>query len=91
MAGNAVRKVRLKRSILMAGKHAEKGQVYECPAPLAQELVGAGSAEYHEDHTAEVTKENQMGVTVHAPRHDDPAPRKVTDAPPKPKVKSGGN
>lgn len=83
---NPVRKIRLKRSIIMAGKHAEKGEVYECPAPLAHELVGAGSAEYHEDHAAEVAAENKLGVTVAQPQHNDPEPRKVSDAPPKPAV-----
>ncbi|MGA3295275.1 MAG: hypothetical protein ABSE45_15005 [Candidatus Acidiferrales bacterium] len=91
MAPNAVRKIRLKRSIIMGGNHAQKGEVYECPAPLAHELVGSGSAEYHEDHAAAVAKENQMGVTVHAPHHNDPEPRKIADAPPRPKAKTGGN
>jgi hypothetical protein len=83
---NPVRKIRLKRSIIMGGKHAEKGSVYECPAPLAHELVGAGSAEYHEDHAAEVSAENRLGVTVATPHHNDPEPRKVSDAPAKPAV-----
>jgi hypothetical protein len=78
---NQVRKVRLTRSIVMSGKHAEEGSVFECPAPLAQRLVGEGSAEYHEDHADQVAAENKLGVTVHSAHNDDPQPRKISDGP----------
>jgi len=84
---SATRKIRLTRSIILGGKHSDAGEVHECPTHLAQRLVGEGSAEYHADSAAEAEKENKMGLTVHTPRHDDPEPRKVSDAPAKPKAK----
>jgi hypothetical protein len=75
------------RSIILAGKHSEAGEVYECPTHLAQQLVGEGSAEYHEDSADEADKENKLGLTVHSPRNDDPQPRRISSAP-KPKAKA---
>jgi hypothetical protein len=87
---NPSRKVRLLRSVLIAGRICKEGEVHECPAPMAYELVGSGSAEYHEDHVDEVDAENKLGVQVHQPHHDDPEPRKISDPPPRPRVKTGG-
>lgn len=65
MAGH--RKIRLKRSILIKSEHHDKGEVLAAPAPLANNLVGDGSAEYHEDSAEEVAAENAKGVKVHDP------------------------
>lgn len=84
---NPTRKIRLTRSIIVAGKHADKGEVHECPAPLAHMLVGEGSAEFVGADAEQVSSDNKLGVAVHSPKNDDPQPRKVSDAAPQPKAK----
>lgn len=66
------RKIRLKRSILLPGEkgeheHMQKGTVISADPGLCAQLVGDGSAEYHEDSLDEVVEETRRGVTVHEP------------------------
>lgn len=83
----AKRKVKLKRSVILAGEHAEKGSVHEMPANEAAALVGDGSAEFHEESADDEIEENRGGVRVHDPlaTSREPEIRKVADAPPKAK------
>lgn len=81
------RKIRITKSILIAGEHVEKGTVLSAPAPLAASLVGDRVAEYHEDSADEAEAEKRAGVTVHEPHVQSADPRitKVSD-PPKAKI-----
>jgi hypothetical protein len=81
MARGETRKIRVTRSILLKGEHTERGTVLEVSVPLANSLVGDGSAEYHEDSADEVAAENAAGVKVHEPhaQNADPIVRKVSD------------
>jgi hypothetical protein len=74
--------VRLTRSIVLNGEHAEKGSEHEVPNALAQRLVGEGSAE-HVDPQDAPTSVNRMA----APDNADPVTKQV--APAAPKVKHG--
>jgi hypothetical protein len=85
MAGET-RKVRLTRSIVLAGDIEEEGTIHEVQAALAHRLVGEGSAVHHyeegEEPDAAPTTVNRM---EHAGERD---PHTDQVAPgPKPKVK----
>lgn len=83
----ATRKIKLKRSIILAGEHAERGSVHEMPANEAAALVGDGSAQFHEESADDELEDNRGGVRVHDPlaTNREPDIRKVADAPPKAK------
>lgn len=78
-----MRRVRLMRSIVMNGDHAEAGEVHDVARPLAARLIGEGSAEPHvapgEKPEAGATSVNRM----ESPTNRDPQSRKVAPAPPK--------
>jgi len=82
MAGKP-KKVKLLRSIILNGEHAEKGEVHELPANQAAHLVGDRSAEYVGDSFDEAMEENKGGVKVHEPlvQTREPQVTKVSDAP----------
>ena len=85
MTGNTKR-IRLTRSIVIAGEHAEEGEVHEVSRHLAQILVGEGSAVHH----VEEGEEPETGPTtvnrMEHPTNADPPPRRIS--PPAPKVKT---
>lgn len=85
MTAKKDRKIRLKRSILLPGEdgehqHVEKGSVVSADPALCAQLVGDGSAEYHEDSIDEVVEENRRGVTVHEPAAQTRDPKVVEPA-----------
>ncbi len=79
------KKIRLTRSIILAGQHAEEGSVHEVGSSLAHRLIGEGSAEHH----LEEGDEPETGPTtvnrMEHPGHGDPPPRRIFG--PKPKGK----
>lgn len=81
------RKLKLTRSIVLGGEHAEAGEVHEVGHALAQRLIGEGSAVQHleegEEPETGPTTVNRMAAPVNA----DPPTRKLAEAPPK--VKRG--
>jgi len=87
MAQSDTKRIRLTRSIVLGGEHADEGEVHEVARALAQNLVGEGSAIYH----VEEGEQPEVGPTavdrMTRPSHADPKPRKIADA--KPKVKEG--
>ena len=85
MADKQFKRLRLTRSIILAGQHAEEGSVHDVPHALAHRLIGEGSAEHHledgEEPEAGATTVNRM----EHPGHGDPPPQRVSG--PQPKVK----
>jgi hypothetical protein len=83
---NAKRRVKLTRSVIMNGEHADAGSEHLVSPSLAQRLVGEGSAEHvlaaGESHAAAGTV-NRMAQADNA----DPKTEQVAPAPPK--VKGG--
>ena len=57
-------KVKLVRSIILDGEHAEEGTVHEVPRPLAHKLVGEGSAVHHENPEFPPTPEQTAATTT---------------------------
>jgi hypothetical protein len=78
-----MRRVRLTRSVVMNGDHAEAGEVHDVAKPLAARLIGEGSAEPHvapgEKPGSDPTSVNRM----ESPTDRDPQSRRVAPAPPK--------
>lgn len=72
------KRLRLTRSIVLNGDHAEIGSEHEVPNSLAARLVGAGSAEHVDGEDAPTTV-NRMA----APANADPQTKQVQGAPPK--------
>lgn len=66
-------KIKLLRDIMIDGEHEEIGSIFSVSRPLAARLVGEGSAEYDEPHTAP-TSVNRMEQA----KHDDPSPQRVS-------------
>lgn len=73
-----MKRIRLTRSIVLGGEHAEEGSVFDVAQALAHRLVGEGSAAHHVPEQAP-TSVNRI-VT---PTNADPKPRQVAPAPPK--------
>ena len=80
MAEQTHKRVKLTRSIILNREHAEAGSVHEVPRPLAQRLIGEGSAELAAGETPETnTAVNRM----EAPGDRDPQTKQVAPATPK--------
>ena len=81
-----MKRIRLTRSVIMAGEHAEVGEIHDAPRALAQRLIGEGSAVQHleEGESAEppATAVNRM---EHATNRD-PQSVRVSGQPPKVKT-----
>lgn len=84
--GNAPRRVRLTRSIILGGKHAEAGSVHDVHPALAHRLVGEGSAE----HVARDGKNPETATAVNRMQTADNADPQTKEVAPAPaKAKSG--
>ena len=83
MSDQNVKRLRLTRSIILAGTHAEEGSIHDVPHALAHRLIGEGSAEHH----LEEGKEPETGPTtvnrMEHPGHGDPPPQRVSGPPAK--------
>lgn len=83
---DAPKRVKLTRSIILGGKHADADSTHDVPAPLAHRLVGEGSAEHvtKDGEKPEVaTSVNRMQTADNAdPKTEEvaPAPAKVKGA-----------
>lgn len=78
-----IRRLRLTRSILLNGDHAEEGSIHDVPRALAQILIGEGSAE---SFLAEGEAPEPAPTTVNRMEHvseRDPRTAQVAPAPPK--------
>jgi len=84
MAGDT-KKIKLLRSIVLAGEDAEEGEVHEVQRGLANRLIGEGSAVLH----LEEGDEPETGPTIvdrmERPENREPAPRRISG--PRPKEK----
>jgi hypothetical protein len=83
-------RVKLVRSIILDGEHAEEGTVHEVPRPMAHRLVGEGSAVHHENPDFPPTPEQTAVTTTNRmlPADTrDPATGTVTRTRPVPTVK----
>jgi hypothetical protein len=69
------RRVKLVRSIVLSGEHAEAGSVHDVPVALAQRLVGEGSAEHVQSQDA---PKSVTGVT---PPSADQTTTRISDGP----------
>ena len=69
------KRVKLVRSIVLSGEHAEAGSVHDVPNALAQRLVGEGSAEHVDPQDAATSV---RGVT---PPSADQGTVRISDGP----------
>lgn len=79
---SAPRRVKLTRSIILGGKHAESGSIHDVHPALAQRLVGEGSAE----HVAREGEKPETAAAVNRMQtadNADPQTREVAPAPAK--------
>jgi hypothetical protein len=86
MADKQFKRLRLTRSIILAGEHAEEGSIHDVPHALAHRLVGEGSAEHH----LEEGEEQEAGPTsvnrIVQPTNREPESRRVSGPPAKVKA-----
>lgn len=79
----ATKRIELTRSIILNREHAEGGSIHDVPRPLANRLIGEGSAVHHieegEEPEAAPTAVNRM----EHPGNADPETKRVRPAPPK--------
>jgi hypothetical protein len=79
------KKIRITRDILLGGEHAEEGSIHEVERPLAQRLIGEGSAVHH----LEEGDEPETGPTtvdrMERPGNREPTSKRLSG--PAPKVK----
>jgi hypothetical protein len=78
------RRIRLTRSIILGGQHAEEGSVHDVAPALAHRLIGEGSAVEHLEE-GEAPEKSPTTVTTHMEEATsrEPQPRQVAPAPPK--------
>jgi hypothetical protein len=80
-----MKRIRLTRSIILSGEHEDEGSVHDVTLPLAQRLIGEGSAEHH---LMPGQSPDPQAVTVN--RMEDPSnrdPKSIRISGPPPKVK----
>jgi hypothetical protein len=77
------RRVRLTRSIILAGHHAEEGSVHDVSHHLALHLIGDGSAVRHIEEGEEPDPVPGPVTRMLSPTNADPKPRQVRPAPPR--------
>lgn len=85
-----MKRVRLTRSIVLGGEHAEEGSIHDVGRALAHRLIGEGSAEHHLEPGQ---KPDAPAVTVNRmeePVHGDPKPIRIAGPPPKIKPPAKG-
>ena len=72
------KRIRITRDILLGGEHAEAGSIHEVEKPLAQRLIGEGSAVHH----AEEGEEPETGPTtvdrMEHPGNREPVAKRVS-------------
>lgn len=76
------KRIKLTRSLILAGSHADAGSVHEVGRALANRLIGEGSAE----HDLEEGEDPEVATSVtrmEQPGNRDPEPKQVKPAPPK--------
>jgi hypothetical protein len=79
----STKKIRLTRHIILDGEHAEEGSVFNVARPLAQRLIGEGSAV---EHLEEGESPEPPAGTVNRMEHPsnaDPRPERVSSPAPK--------
>jgi hypothetical protein len=82
-ADKNTKRIRLTRSIILGGDHADEGSIHEVARPLAHRLIGEGSAVHH----LEEGEEPETGPTtvnrMEHPTNADPRPKQIAPAPAK--------
>jgi hypothetical protein len=77
----AVVKIKIKSGVIINGKDANPGEVWEVPRYLAQQFCGNGLAEPYVAEGETPPKEENYGVRIETPDNRDPAPRLVPPPP----------
>lgn len=80
-----MRRIRLVRSIVLSGEHEDIGSVHDATLPLAQRLIGEGSAV---DHLEEGESPYEQATSVN--RMEEPSnrdPKTIRISRPAPKIK----
>lgn len=83
MADPNVKRIRLTRSIVLGGEHADEGSVHDVARPLAHRLIGEGSAVHHLEEGEEPEKAPTSVNRMDTPTHRDPPSKQVRPAPSK--------
>jgi hypothetical protein len=81
------RKLKLTRSIVLGGEHAEAGSIVDVSRVLAQRLIGEGSAEAHYEEGDEPETGPSVVNRMEHPTNADPPPKILRTPPPKVKDK----
>jgi hypothetical protein len=85
MADSNVKRIRLTRSIILDGEHADEGSIHDVAKPLAHRLIGEGSAVHHLEE-GEAPEQAPTSVNrMETPTNRDPASKQVRPAQPKTK------
>jgi hypothetical protein len=77
------KKIRLTRSIVLAGEIEEEGSVHEVPRPLAHRLIGEGSAEHHLEEGEEPEKAPTSVNRMEHAGERDPKTKRISGPPAK--------
>ncbi|MBZ5700260.1 MAG: hypothetical protein LAN84_00275 [Acidobacteriia bacterium] len=83
MADSNIKRLRLTRSIILAGEHAEAGEIHDVPRALAHRLIGEGSAVQHLEEGDEPEPAPATVNRMEHPGNADPPPQRVSGPPPK--------
>jgi hypothetical protein len=80
-----VKKIRLTRHIILDGEHADKDSIFAVARPLANRLIGEGSAVEHLEEGESPEPSTGTVNRMEHPTNADPKPEKISG--PTPKVK----
>jgi hypothetical protein len=80
------RRLRLTRSIMLSGEHADAGSIHDVPRTLAAHLIGEGSAVEHVEEGQKPEAASTSFNRMETPVERDPHTKQVAPAPPKVKA-----
>jgi hypothetical protein len=83
-----MKRIRLTRSIVLSGEHEDVGSVHDVSAPLAQRLIGEGSAVHHLEEGQMPAAQASTVNRMESPSNRDP--KSIPVSRPAPKVKQAG-
>lgn len=85
-----LKRIKLTRSIVLGGEHADEESIHDVPSALAHRLIGEGSAVHHLEEGEEPEPTPSVVNRMEHPGNADPPPKQVRPAPPKVKASDRG-
>ena len=86
----AMQRIKITKSIVVAGEFAEVGDIFEVPRPLAQMLIGSMCAEEYLE-PGEKSSAPEVLTTVSTVQTGDPVPKRIGNVSKVPKPKAAAD